>query len=140
MTRDPFGVARGGGFDQGVPESAQNWLLFYNFYTEDCLAGSTLYSSATLQGEHKGTTPWGASPQNTHTHTCTASAMRAALTSGTSCQFFSCCQFRLRCQFQLNCSCERFSVNSCGVSARQQEQNAVAYKERQGRDVWAGSL
>jgi len=27
-TRDPKGVARGGGFDRGVPESAQNWLLF----------------------------------------------------------------------------------------------------------------
>jgi len=28
-TRDSEGVARGGGFDRGVPESAQSWLLFH---------------------------------------------------------------------------------------------------------------
>jgi hypothetical protein len=28
VTRDPDGVARGGGFDRGGPESAQNWLWF----------------------------------------------------------------------------------------------------------------
>ena len=64
MTRDPEGVARGGGFDRGVPESAQNWLLFHTIFTlKDCLAASTLYSSATLPVEHKGTTPRGAPPQ-----------------------------------------------------------------------------
>jgi len=61
VTRDPFGVARGGGFDRGVLESAQNWLLFHTIFTlKDCLAGSTLHSSATLRGEHKGNTPRGA--------------------------------------------------------------------------------
>ena len=64
MTRDPFRVARGGGFDRGVPESAQSWLLFLTSFTlKDCLAGLTLYSSAMLRGEHKGTTPRGAPPQ-----------------------------------------------------------------------------
>ena len=64
MTRDPFRVARGGGFDRAVSESAQNWLLFHTIFTLiDCLAGSTLYSSATLRGEHRGTTPRGAPPQ-----------------------------------------------------------------------------
>jgi hypothetical protein len=43
--------------------SAQNWLLFHSIFTlKDCLAGSTLISSATLRGEHKGTTPRGAPP------------------------------------------------------------------------------
>ena len=65
--------------------------------------------------------------KHAHTQTCTASALRTAFTSGTSCHTCSCCLCRLRCQSQLNFSCERFSVNSCGVSARQQEQNAVAY-------------
>jgi len=32
-TRDLFGVARGGGSDRGVPESAQNWLLFHTKFT-----------------------------------------------------------------------------------------------------------
>jgi len=33
VTRDPDGVARGGGFDRGVLESAQNWLLFHIHFT-----------------------------------------------------------------------------------------------------------
>jgi len=32
-TRNPEGVTRGGGFDRGVPESAQNWLLFHTKFT-----------------------------------------------------------------------------------------------------------
>ena len=63
VTRDPLGVEHGGGFDKDIPESAHNWLLFHTIFTQkDCLAGSTLYSSATLRGEHKGTTPRGAPP------------------------------------------------------------------------------
>jgi len=65
--------------------------------------------------------------KHAHTHTCTASALRTAFTSATSCHFISCCLYRLRCQFQLNYSCGRFSMNSCGVSASQHEQNEVAY-------------
>jgi hypothetical protein len=33
VTRDPDGIARGGGFDRGVPESAQNWLFSNKFCT-----------------------------------------------------------------------------------------------------------
>jgi len=32
VTRDLFGVVLGGGFDRGVPESAQNWLLFQTIF------------------------------------------------------------------------------------------------------------
>ena len=65
MTCDLEGVARGGEFDRGVPESAQNWLLFHiNFTLQDCPVGLTLYSSATFPPEPKGTTPRGAQPQN----------------------------------------------------------------------------
>ena len=31
--RDPEGVLRGGGFDRGVPESAQTRLLFHTNFT-----------------------------------------------------------------------------------------------------------
>ena len=61
------------------------------------------------------------------THTCTASSLRTFFTSGLSCHTCSCCLCRLRCPSQLNFLCERFSVNSCRLSARQQEQDAVAY-------------
>jgi len=44
-TRDPEGVARGGGFDRGVLELAQNLLLFHTSSTlQGCLSGSMLYS------------------------------------------------------------------------------------------------
>ena len=33
VTRNLVGVARGGGFDRGVPDSAQNWLLFQTTFT-----------------------------------------------------------------------------------------------------------
>ena len=33
VTRNLVGVARGGGFDRGVPESAQNQLLFRTIFT-----------------------------------------------------------------------------------------------------------
>ena len=32
-TRDPEGVLRGGGFDRGVLESAQNWRVFHTYFT-----------------------------------------------------------------------------------------------------------
>ena len=57
------GLRVGGGFDRGVPESAQFWLLFHNFYTVSCLAGSKLYSFSVDCSEHKGTRPRGAPPQ-----------------------------------------------------------------------------
>ena len=31
--RDPEGVLRGGGFDRGVLESAQNWRVFNTYFT-----------------------------------------------------------------------------------------------------------
>ena len=33
VTRNLFGVVRKGGFDRGVPESAQNWRLFHTTFT-----------------------------------------------------------------------------------------------------------
>jgi len=48
-TRDLEGVASGGGFDRGVPESAQNWLLFQNLHCKVAwLAQCSILSVLTL--------------------------------------------------------------------------------------------